>query len=82
MQTTITVTEKNAQDLIERPGNTHLVRYGRRVCVWSEAYYRMDPRGTVLMTRNDLRLIDPDADTYTPAFLAAMLSDYANHTES
>lgn len=78
----VTVTASDVEMFRNRSGNPHMLRRGNRVQIVGEEYYRQMPqRGRLIVTRADLAAIDPEADTYEPAMLAALLSDYATHME-
>jgi hypothetical protein len=79
----IIVPESAARGLIaETAGNPHLIYYrgAARIVTrrdWVNWYRHKG--GLLIMTRDDLREVDPDALGYDPGFLAGLLTDYASN---
>jgi hypothetical protein len=67
----VIVTEENARDLIAGPGNPHLIWDGAEACVFTEDFYdavhAISP-WLLIMYRDDLADVDPEALTYHPPF--------------
>jgi hypothetical protein len=81
MCTPVIVTEKNARDLITGPGNPHLIWDGAEARVITQAFYRAlhaESAWLLIMTRDDLAEIDPEAGTYHPATMAERLTTFAD----
>lgn len=78
----ITVTASHVQQFRARSGNPHMIVRKGRVQVVGEDYYRLLPfKARLITTRVALAELDPEAGTYEPGMLAALLSDYATHLE-
>jgi hypothetical protein len=73
----VIVTEENARDLITEPGNPHLIWDGAEARVITEGFYdtlHATSPWLLIMCRDDLADIDPEALTYHPASLAELLT--------
>lgn len=76
----VIVTERDANDLITGPGNPHLIWDGAEARLITEDFYdalHAESAWLLIMTRDDLADIAPDAFTYHPGTLAGMLSTFA-----
>ncbi len=77
----VIVTEENARDLITAPGNPHLIWDGAEARVITEDFYDALNTGSawlLIMSRDDLADVDPEALTYHPASLAELLTIFAD----
>lgn len=77
----VIIIEENAHDLITGPGNPHLIWDGAEARVITEGFYRAlhaESAWLLIMTRDDLAEIEPDAITYHPATMAERLTVFAD----
>jgi len=77
----IIVTTRDARALITQPGNPHMVWDGQTAWVmpaWYYDLYHQDSGWQLIMTRADLLATDPEAVTYEPAYLATLLTTFAD----
>jgi hypothetical protein len=80
MHAEIIVTRSAADALVIGPGNPHLIWDGTEPRVITEAFYRAlshESGWLLIMTRDDLTEMDPDAITYHPVRLAGLLTTFA-----
>lgn len=81
MCASVIVTEENVNDLITQPGNPHLIWDGAEARVITEDFYRAlhaESAWLLIITRDDLAEIDPDALAYHPATNAERLTMFAD----
>jgi hypothetical protein len=81
MDDLIIVTTRDARQLLTDPGNPHLICHGRDVRVvgeraWREVYAA--DGALLIMSRDDLADLDPEALTYDPCRLATLLTTFAS----
>jgi hypothetical protein len=77
----VIVTEENARDLITPPGNPHLIWDGAEARVITEDFYdalHATSPWLLIMCRDDLADIDPEALAYHPATLAEHLTIFGD----
>ena len=77
----VIVTEENARDLITEPGNPYLIWDGAEARVITEGFYdalHATSPWLLIMCRDDLADIDPEALTYHPASLAELLTTFGD----
>jgi hypothetical protein len=81
MCASVIVTEENARDLITEPGNPHLIWDGTEARVITEDFYgalNVTSPWLLIMCRDDLADVDPEALTYHPASLAELLTIFGD----
>ncbi len=81
MDDLIIVTTRDARQLLTDAGNPHLICHGREVRVvrqraWRD-FYAADG-ALLIMSRDDLAELDPDALREDPCSLASRLTTFAN----
>ncbi len=81
MDDLIIVTTRDARQLLTDSGNPHLICHGREVRVvrqraWRD-FYAADG-ALLIMSRDDLAALDPDALDHDPGRLASLLTTFAN----
>ncbi len=81
MDEPIIVTTRDARQLLTEPGNPHLICHGREVRVvreraWQDSY--AGDGALLIMSRDDLAALDPDALGYDPSRLATLLTTFAS----
>jgi hypothetical protein len=77
----VIVTEENARDLITAPGNPHLIWDGAEARVITGDFYdalNATSPWLLIMCRDDLADLDPEALTYHPASLAELLTIFGD----
>jgi hypothetical protein len=76
----IIVAARDARELVNQPGNPHMIWTGTGVWVIPEWWYRAHHREAgwlLIMSKADLIAADPEAVTLEPACLAALLAGFA-----
>jgi hypothetical protein len=81
MDDLIIVTTRDARQLLTEPGNPHLICHGREVRVvreraWRDSYAA--DGALLIMSRDDLAALDPDALAYDPSRLATLLTTFGS----
>jgi hypothetical protein len=81
MDDMIIVTTRDARQLLTDPGNPHLIWHGGEVRVvraraWRNFFH--SDGALLIMSRDDLAAIDPDALDDDPGCLASLLTTFAN----
>ena len=77
----VIVAENDANDLVTGPGNPHLIWDGAEARVITEDFYDALNTGSawlLIMSRDDLADVDPEALTYHPAALAELLTTFGD----
>jgi hypothetical protein len=77
----VIVTEGNVRDLITAPGNPHLIWDGAEAHVVPGDFYdalHATAPWLLIMSRDELADIDPDALAYNPAALAGLLTTFGD----
>jgi len=75
------VTERAASDLVTGAGNPHLIWDGAEPRVVTEEFYgalRAESPWVLIMSRDDLAALDPDALTIDPVMLADLLTTFGD----
>jgi hypothetical protein len=81
MCTSVFVTENDTREFMTAPGNPHLIWDGAEARVVSEDFYdalHATSPWLLIICRDDLADMDPEALTYHPAALADMLTIFGD----